>query len=186
MPKTPIIGYWDELGVSTEPDMRSEFIHTLEGFHPELAKGKLALLRRFRRNSQDRLTLCSCVDQVTGEPDKDAFCPISFSEKHLWDESEILVYQQIMEENLRSDSKPAGLLNIPASVFYIRYNEPVTEDDKIVEVALGFDGRPNRPFRRVAVYRIDQLVGLRAEGGRLEYWKAICMKEFVKFLNPPT
>ena len=185
MAKNPNIDYWSPSSLQSEPDLRQEMINTLVGRYPEIAKGKTILLRKFRHDANGSLTLCGCVDSLTGEQDKDIFCPVSFSERHLWDESRILAYHQILETNDNQESTPAGLLSVPFSVFYMRYDVPVTEDDKLVEVSLDLDGTVSQPFRRLAVYRINQLIGFRADNGRLEFWKALCTKEFTKFINPP-
>ena len=184
MAKNPVVAYYED-SAAAEPDLRQEMINTLKGAYPEVAKGRPVLLRKMRRTSGGILIKCVCVDKVTGEPDKDDYCPISMGERYFWDESEIVTYKEELDNPDQPASKPSGLLNIPVSVFYMRYDVGITPDDKIVELALDADGKPLSPRRRAAVYSINQLIPYRSDRGRLEFFKALCSKEFVKFLNPP-
>ena len=181
--------YYGDVSGTTEPDMRQEIINTLDGKYPEVAKGKTALLRKFRLDSNGNKTLCSCIDAVTGEPDKDFFCPISAGERWLWDETKIKVYKVVtgIDSALaaRDSLVSPGLLNIPIVVFYMRYDSGVTQDDKIVEIALDSAGTASSPLRRTAIYRIQTLIEYRADRGRIEYYKAACSKENVRYLNAP-
>lgn len=186
MAKNPTVEYYSGASFQSEPDLRQELINTLEGAYPEVAKGKPAYLRKMRKDTSGVLIKCVCVDPTTGEPDKDDYCPFSLGERYFWDESEILVYKEESDNMDQPASKPSGLLNIPVSVFYMRYDVGITPDDKIVEMVLGTDGRALSPRRRSAVYSIRQLIEYRSDRGRLEFFKAICSREFVKFLNPPT
>lgn len=172
---------------STEASLRNEFNSFLDGSAFEVSKKQLVLLRKFRRDDDNNLILCSCVDSVTGEPDKDQYCPISMGEKYLWDEQRIYVYKTVEDiENLPDQARQPGLLNTKVVVFYMRYDTSVTSADKIVEVGLDVEGQSVVPLSRTAVYRIQRLIDYRSDRGRIEYWKAICSQELTRFLNTPS
>jgi hypothetical protein len=63
----------------TEVDMRQEMINFLDGSYPEISKKQAVVLRRMRRDSNDNRIGCACVDDVSGEPDKDHFCIACFT-----------------------------------------------------------------------------------------------------------
>lgn len=181
----------DFYGVSqTEINMRKEFEHTLDGLTPEMAKGQPALLRTMRRDSNDKLTKCSCVDVLTKEPDKDRFCPICYGEGQLWDETEILTYRvlknTLTENSLLDKLHSPGLIIIPVVVFYIRYTAEITIKDKVILIALEKDGTASIPKKRTEVYRIGEAWDYRSDNGKLEYWKLFARKESVKYLNKPS
>jgi len=172
----------------TEVDLRREVTNFLDGSYPEIAKKIIVILRRMRRDSSGNLTACSCVDDVTGEPDKDTFC-YCFGEGYLWDEIFLDAYKVVIKSDvgnaLREDVISPTLLNIPIVLFYTDYSEVITEEDKIVELQLNTAGKLVKPYRRIAVYRINTLFDFRVDEGRLEYYKIATRKEEVKFLNGP-
>jgi hypothetical protein len=173
----------------TEIDMRKEMTNFLQGSYPEIAKKMPAILRRMRRTTSGTLTDCACVDDVTGEPDKDTFCGLCFGEGYYWDEIFLDVYKVVIKSDvgnaLKEQLASPSLWNIPVVLFYTDYAETITEDDKIVELSLNTAGEVVEPYQRVAVYRINTLFDFRADEGRLEYYKIATYKEDVKFLNGP-
>ena len=174
----------------SEPDMRQELINTLDGTFQEIAKGHPALLRKMRRDSNGEKTLCPCVDEITHEPDKDRLCMICLGESFFWDEEEIIVYRTLEDSDvdnvLKNELIKPGLIKIPLVVFYIRYSNEITEDDKIVTLELNLDGTAKVPKRRKGVYRIGKAWDYRADNGKLEYWKVFTHLEDVKYLNVPS
>jgi hypothetical protein len=171
----------------TEIDMRQEVINFLDGSYPEIPKKQPAILRRMRRDSDDNLIPCACVDDVTGEPDKDTFCLPCYGEGWYWDEVYLDVYKVIIKSDvgnaLRERAIAPSLANIPIVVFYADYAETITKDDKIVELRLDNAGNIVQPAKRTAVYRIATLFPFRADNGRLEYYKIATYEEDIRFLN---
>jgi hypothetical protein len=161
-----------------EVDMRGELIKTLEGSDIEIAKAHKILLRKFRLDGNKKKILCPCVSPLTLEADEDSYCPISINEKHLWDEQLIATYSVY-------EAVPPELPNNPLIVFYMRYDTSVTKDDKLVEVALDLEGNLASPLKRTQLYKIRELLPLRADRGRVEYIKAACTREDIKYLNAP-
>lgn len=171
----------------TEPSMRDEMEHMLDGIFPEIAKKQPALIRKFRRDSLNKRIACDCVDPVTHEPDKDTFCPFCQGEGYYWDESYVDVYKVLQSPSpLREEMFPPGLLNVPLMIFYTRSSVDLTKEDKLVELVLDSDGQPADPIRRRELFRISSLVDYRSDNGRLEYWKVACYAELRKFLNGPS
>jgi len=173
----------------TEISLRDEMTNFLQGSYPEISKKIPAVLRRMRRTDSGGLTACACVDDVTGEPDKDHFCGFCFGDGYYWDEIFLDVYKVIIKSDvgnaLKEQLASPSLWNIPVVLFYADYSEVITEADKIVELNLNTAGEKVKPLRRTAVYRINTLFDFRADNGRLEYYKIATYKEDVKFLNGP-
>lgn len=182
--------YSSSSNTGTEADMRQEFINTLDGAFPEVAKAQTGLIRKMRRDSNDRLIPCSCVNSITREPDKDRFCGICFGEGWLWDESLIEFYRTLEDSDIDNATKdklrPPGLINNPLVVFYTKYDADITLDDKIVQINLGIDGSVPDTIRRKVIYRLESVWDYRSDGGRLEYYKLFSHKEDVKYLNAPS
>jgi hypothetical protein len=171
----------------TEPDIRQEFNNFLDGTWQEISKKQPALLRKMRRDSEGNKIQCPCVDSLTGEPDKDVFCPFCHGEMWIWDEMWVDVYSVELGSDIgkaiREEVIKPGLMNVPLMVFYMRSSVPVTPDDKVVEMIRGEDGKPIKPYKRAKLYRISAQIDLRSDNGRLEYWKLDCYAEERKFLN---
>lgn len=196
----------------TEPDMRQEMINTLDGKFPEVAKKMVTVLRKMRRGTLEvvqentenawvsggrsylwipgvgnDMLPCSCVDAVTKEPDKDHHCPICWGEGFLWDEFFFDSYKVVIKSEvgnaLLEQLRGPGLITGPLVIFYTRYSEPITKQDKIVELILDDEGNPVKPYFRRELYRIGNAIDLRGDHGRLEYWKLDCYAEYRKFLN---
>ena len=174
----------------SEVDMRQEFINTLSGHFPEIAKGQTGLLRRMRRTSTGRLIACGCVDEVTREQDKDIFCPVCLGAGHLWDEDYILFYKTIEGADrtlgLSVDQTDAGLLTGEIVVFYCRYDVTLDEKDFIVEISLDAEGDAVTPASRVRINRISKVWEFRSDEGRIEYKKVYTYRDNVKYLNAPS
>lgn len=171
----------------TEPDMRQELINTLDGRFPEIAKKMTLVLRKMRRDGNGQGTPCPCIDPVTKEPDKDHHCPICWGEGWLWDESLIDGYKVVIKSEvgnaLSQRLHGPGLITGTLVIFYTRYSEPITRDDRIIELILNEDGTPAKPYMRRQLYRIGNAIDLRGDHGRLEYWKLDCYADDRKFLN---
>jgi hypothetical protein len=169
--------------------MRQELINFLDGSYPEIAKKQPVILRRMRRDSSRNLTACACVDEVTGEPDKDTFCINCYGEGWYWDEIFLDAYKVIIKSDVGNALKERvvapSLANVPIVLFYTDYGETITEDDKIVELRLNNAGGIVSPYERVAVYRISTIFDFRADNGRLEYYKVATYKEDIAYLNGP-
>lgn len=183
------LDFYGDATSGTEPDMRQEFINTIEGANPEIAKGQPGLLRKMRRSSDNSLQPCPCVDNVTREPDKDRFCPICFGDGWLWDEVNIKFYRVYKESDasnvVKDKLRKPGLINQPFVVFYVRYDAEITKEDKIVQLELNDDGSSSSPMVRKRLFRIGNLWDFRADNGKLEYFKVFTYHEDVKHLNAP-
>lgn len=186
------MGHWDPYssGKRTEPDIRQEMEHFLDGFGPEIAKPQTALLRKMRRDSNGELTQCACVDPITREPDIDTYCSLCMGEAYYWDEDFVELYKVVVKSDVGNAQREVllqpSLMNIPIVVFYTRSSVSITEDDKIIELVRDNEGIPSLPLKRHKVYSIGSLIDIRSDHGRIEYWKVACYEEKVKFLNGPS
>jgi len=171
----------------TEPDMRQELNNMFDGTWQEIPKKQPALLRKMRRDDNGNKIACPCVDSLTGEADVDTFCPICHGERWIWDEIWVDVYMVELGSDvgkaIREQLIAPGHMNIPLMVFYMRSSVEITKDDKVVEVVRDEAGDPVLPYRRYRLYRINAHIDLRADNGKLEYWKLDCYVEERKFLN---
>ena len=185
----PSNDFYSKGSFRSEPNMRQEMENFLDGAYPEISKKQKALIRKMRRDSSDNLIPCACVDATTGEPDKDTFCPLCFSEGFYWDEEWIDVYKVVLRSDVgnafREELLSATVQNIPIVVFFTRYSAELTEEDRIITVKTNIDGTIYKPYTRVGVYRIGSLFDMRSDNGRLEFWKIATFKEKRKFLNGP-
>lgn len=174
-------------GRRTEPDMRQELINFLDGNFPEIPKKEIALLRKMRRTADGKLVPCDCVDSTTTEPDKDTFCPICHGEGHKWDEEFIEIYKVLVKSDVGNAAierlVEPGLVLVNLAVFYIKYDVPITDDDKIVTMVLDLEGGLVKPYRRRQLWRVGTPIDLRSDTGRLEFWKLNAFAEKRKFLN---
>lgn len=173
----------------TEADLRKEMHNTMYGGYPEIAKGQQHIFRKIRRDAVGAVIKCPCVDRVTGEPDKDIYCPICMGEGNLWDEEWLTAYKVLLRADVGNASRESlltpGYINIPMSMFFTEEPKDFTTDDRIIELLRDHEGVPIKPYKRVYVYRIDAAIDLRSDDGRLEYWKLTCFVEQRKFLNGP-
>ncbi len=176
----------------TEPNLRNEFSNTFDGLFPETAKKQKFVLRIMRSDTNSNLIKCSCVDKLTGEPDKDTFCPICFGEGFLWDEIFADGYKVMIRSSVGLSTKQelfsAGLTNIPLVSIFFRYDIPlnIINDqfpDKVVEIMRDLEGNIIRPYKRQRIYRIGTAIDFRSDHGKVEYYKIDCFGEQVKFLN---
>jgi hypothetical protein len=184
----------DFYNLSTEPDMRQELHNTFDGIFPEIAKAQTIAYRKMRLDNNGKLIPCACVDVLTGEPDKDHFCPTCFGEGWIWDEILVDTYKVIIRSSVglgtKQDLIAPGLTNIPIVSFYFRHNLPINvlkdeSPDKVVELETDTAGKVIRPYKRQRIYRIGTAIDFRSDHGKIEYWKLDCFGEQTKFLNGP-
>ncbi len=174
----------------SEPDMRTELENTLDGNYPEIEKGHYALLRKATLDSNGKPIPCPCIDETTGEPDKNNFCPICWNVGYYWVETYIKTYRplDVSDQSGAFLNKllPAGKMNIPSNTFYFRYSDEINTYDKIIEIELDIAGEVIYPVNRLEVYSINFAWPYRLDYGRREYWKVLAHKEHTKFLNEPS
>jgi hypothetical protein len=185
----------------TEPDMRQELINTLDGAFPEIAKKQQFVLRKMQ-SANNKLVQCPCVDTLTGEPDRDHFCPVCMGEGVLWEETLIEGYQVVLGSSIglagKEQLSAPGNVNLRYSTFYFAYDlalnimtgkgkfTKVYFPDKIVLLTTDASGSPVRPYQRERIYRIGTAIDFRSDNAKIEYWKIDCYEEQVKFLNSST
>lgn len=185
MPKT---NYYTSSGTQ-EADMRQEMINTLDGTWPEVSKKQRCVIRSMKRTEDGTLVECPCRSSTNKEPDKDVFCPYCFQEGYLWQEVWADMYKHVIRSDVGNATRESlvgpGLENVEVAVFFLRYTYDITKEDKIVTLNLKKNGAVSYPYKRERVYRIDGLIPLRCDHGKLEFWKLACYEEDVKFLNGP-
>jgi len=175
---------WPLTTSGSEIDLRQAFYNRLYGSATEVAKGRVGLLRRMRLDKDSKRVVCSCVDEKTGEPDKDTYCPYCWGEGYLWDEEWITYYKVLVSSHeglvRKNQAHKAGVSNTPFVFFYLEYQIAPTRYDKIVEVALDVDGNLATPYTREAIYPIATAEAFRSDNGRVEYWRMAVITDSVK------
>lgn len=156
-----------------EIDLRAELEKTFEGDTGEIPKKKKLIIRRMRRDSDDKPINCSCRSSLTQEPDMENECPFCLGEGYYWDEDWIYGYSATNDTKSHLSQKriniPSGLISAYDKVFIFRYTEIITLDDKIIELKLDSEGVPTVPYKRKAIYRPETILELRSDYGRLEF-----------------
>jgi len=152
---------------SKELDLRVELHRLLYGAIDEIAKGKVGLLRRMRRDSDGNLVRCPCRSQATDEPDRDFYCRYCQGSGSFWDEYKVIYFK---DDNAfkRTESETQEFERV---IFYFEWNVDITADDYIIEVALDKAGLPVIPVTRLKRYDILSANIFRSDGGRAEFWR---------------
>lgn len=161
--------------VSNELNLRKEIEMFLLGGGGETPKASQFVLRIMRRNSDNTLIPCQCLSTMTKEPDQEHQCPYCLGEGHLWDEPTLVRgYKMPAEAKSRLQAQRTGLqpgeMATFNKVFFLLYDQPITKEDKVVELKLDTEGRPSIPYRRNSIHRIESLIDYRSDFGRTEFW----------------
>lgn len=156
-----------------EIDLRTEFEQMMSGTTGEIPKQQTFVLRKMRRDDDDNLMECDCVSSLTKEADTEEQCPFCKSEGYYWDEVWITGYAMHVGSkggftNKRISMQP-GRISAYDKVFYIRYDETITYDDKIIELKLDSAGKPVVPYKRKMIFRPETIMEMRSDYGRIEF-----------------
>tara|TARA_Y100000310_G_C20641678_1_gene794302 strand:- start:902 stop:1483 length:582 start_codon:yes stop_codon:yes gene_type:complete len=166
---------------SNEIDLRTEFDDLILGGATSIPHGRKALIRKMRRDSDNNLTACSCVDSSTGEPDTEAECSFCLGEGFYWDEVWTVVYSTYVGADggmaNRVRALTPGSLRVDYKVFYMKYDTDISYQDKIVELRLDSEGDPVVPYNREAIYKPQTIVEYRSDRGRTEYLAIYCREQ---------
>jgi hypothetical protein len=167
-----------------EIDLRGELNRMYFGSSQEIAKAHPLLLRRARRNSDNTLVACPCVDELTREPDIDHPCPLCgpYGDGWLWDEEWVEARKVFIRPSntgfvSRDNWLDVGVANVQATIFYFEYSVTPTLDDRVVEIALDIEGDPIIPYVRNRIYRPETVDGHRSDNGRVEFYSMHCMQK---------
>ena len=182
-----------------EISMRDEMINTISGTLSEIAKAQIGVLRVMRRDDDNELIECVCRDEASNEPMKSPIvCPTCHGCGYYWDEQFIKFYKLEPGYDTALAMKEMGIgpgdVNIPLRVFYLPYDQSVSEPkfpdieqltifDKVIELVLDSEGDPVVPYRRRAIYEIATIYDYRLDEGRLEYWKILGTEDKTLKLN---
>lgn len=169
---------------SGEIDLRGEMQRMFHGSFQEIAKSHKVLLRRARRDSNDNLIACPCVDDITKEPDIDHLCPICgpYGRGYLWDEEwvscrRVYVRPSSSSMIMREQLAEVGDFNVSAIVYYFEYTVAPRMSDDILEMGLDASGALVVPYVRDRMYKPDFITPFRGDNGRVEFYAAYCMQK---------
>ena len=168
-------------GVSPEIDLRSEFDDLVFGGPTSIAHGRLLVLRRMRRGSDNKPLPCVCRDSITDEPDTEDSCPYCLGEGYYWDEEEITGRSMYLgadggNANRFRDVMP-GSVRADMRVFFFRYDTVISYRDKIVDLKLDPEGDAVVPYIRESIYKPQTIMRHRSDNGRSEYIAVYCKED---------
>lgn len=165
-----------------EVDLRLELDILLYGDSTHAPHGHPALLRRMREGSDQGRQECVCKQSLTLEADP--HCSYCGGEGYYWDEQWVITYKQFLGSDGGMANRgrwiPGGRVSVDDIIFYFRYDTPLREWDKIVEVELDLEGAPVVPYVRKVIYSPRTVDYLRSDGGRVEYIAAFCREEDIR------
>jgi hypothetical protein len=165
MSASPYDNPYANVGTNIELDLRVELNRTFNGAVDEIPKGRVGMLRRMRRDENNKAIRCECRDPQTDEPSKDYYCRYCLGMGFLWDERKMLYYKN--EDTFNKDS----------FMFYIQYDKDINTEDYIVELLIDKEGSPVLPVQRYKIYNILEVFPYKSDNGRLEFWKVLAQEE---------
>jgi hypothetical protein len=80
---------------------------------------------------------------------------------------------------------PPGELRGDSKVFFLRYDTPIAQGDKIVEMKLDDEGNPVVPYVRQVIYKPQTINRLRSDNGRVEFIAVYCLENDAIRLDIP-
>jgi len=172
---------------STEADLRKEVHDMFFGNDYEIAKAHSVLFRRMRRDEDDKLIPCECVDSLTNEALPK--CPSCLSEGYLWDETwvktrKVDVGSTVKKLVLRNMHLAGGVVDVDTVVYYFEYSIHPTWYDRIVEMVHDNEGNPVIPYRRWKIHKPQTVIDLRSDRGRIEFYAVfVSQKNSIQLLE---
>jgi hypothetical protein len=145
-------------------DLRAEMDGILDGY------GFPVLLQRSGKKIR-----CVCWSEKYQEADSTCLrCAgqgyVSRIERH---QTRRMSAVQIISRPALSQQTPLGKMYVDAQTFYMRHDAHPKAGDMIYEVGW----RGHKPTHLIQAYRINDVVSMRGEGGRIEYWSLACRGE---------
>lgn len=151
---------WVSASSKAEIDLRDEMRRLLHGATDEIAKGRIGMLRRIRRDENDVQIKCPCRDIITDEPDKDQYCRTCLGSGFLWDERKIIYFKDDDSERRQQET-----------FFYLEYFIVPRDDDYIIELVRDLEGNVVSPPKRDKLFKIKKAEPFISDTGRVEYWR---------------
>jgi hypothetical protein len=164
----------------SEIDLRAEFDTLIYGDGSSIPHGHLIVIRNMRRDADGRPTKCSCFEAAnTTEADPD--CSYCLGEGYLWDEQWAIAYSMVLDSGSQAAKKYVhmvpGMEHTDYTVFFIRYDNSIRYEDKIVEMRLDTEGQPVLPYVRDTIYKPHTIKRMRSDYGRVEFIAVFCREE---------
>ena len=157
-------------------DLRAEFISLMFGRSGETPIGQTYIFRRMRRDSNEDLVPCVCLDPTTKEANRDFPCPYCVGVGFLWDEEFITGYKVVASAPGGSNAaanlpkSEVGHIYLPAIRFFFPYDLNPERNDRIIEVDLDSEGDLVVPYKRTGIYEIQLVRAMRSDNSKIEFW----------------
>ena len=170
---------------TTEADLRLELRNMFYGSAQEIAKSHQVLLRRMRRDANNALISCPCVDPITKEPDIDIRCEFCAGEGFFWDEELVACRSvEIGSSNsklvLQNEHVQPGVISPDLRVFYFEYTVNPSWYDRIIEMKYNLDGTLMTTCGancRHKIYKPQTVRALKSDNGRVEFFAVYCSQK---------
>lgn len=164
----------------SELDLREHFDILIYGDDTHIPHGHLIAIRYMRRDADGYATKCTCLSASnTTEPDPS--CSYCLGEGYLWDEDWAIAYSMYLDSGSLAAKKYVhmvpGLERTDYKVFFLRYNNNIKYEDKIIEMRLDEEGAPVIPYIRDSVYKPHTIKRMRSDYGRVEFIAVFCREE---------
>ena len=160
---------------SAEPDMRAVLEDLLFGSAENVPEGHLVILRKMRRNADNKLIPCPmCFHERTRNPSRVIECDTCLREGYIWDEEWKTCYSmnRSLNENIEAWAM-LGDVNRFLYTYFFEHDIELTIDDKIIEPKTTSAGRPLSPVQIDAVHTPIFVEYKRGAFGRKEYCIAL-------------
>ena len=166
---------------SCEIDLRKEFDEIVYGINGCKPHNTLVLVRNMRLDNDGKLIDCTCVNQLTREPNTENSCKYCLGEGYLWDERFTRCFSTLLGADggkaNRTRRIMPGEIVTDYKIFYMRYDEKISYNDKIIELALDIEGKLQVPYKRKAIYKPETIEEKRSDNGRLEFFTIYAREE---------
>lgn len=163
-----------------EIDLRKEFDEIVYGVNGCKPHNTLVLIRNMRLEN-GQLIDCTCVNQLTREPNTEKSCKYCLGEGYLWDERFTRCFSTLLGADggkaNRTRRLMPGEIITDYKIFYLRYDEKISYNDKIIEMALDIEGNLQVPYKRKAIYKPETIEEKRGDNGRLEFYTVYAREE---------
>jgi len=163
---------------SGEISLGEELDSLLTGSGGDVPKGRVFILRRLRRDSNDVPTQCVCVSEGPyKQAEHDYPCPYCLGTGFLFDEISFVAYKVIVTSASGSGVAKGGLVKQEfgnmeeAEVkFYLKHTTVPKVRDRIVEIEYDVEGNIVSPLNRTTIYEVAVVRPMAGDNGRVEYF----------------
>jgi hypothetical protein len=156
-----------------EIDLRKNFNKLLFGDANSISHNHLVLVRKRKKDSQNKDIKCNCYNSLTKEANTENNCDFCLGEGYIWKETFYRCYSTLIgadggKANRTRRIEP-GSIRTDYKIFYFKFDTIISYKDKIIELRLDNEGKLEVPYQRLTIYRPETIQEYRSDYGRIEY-----------------